>query len=83
MAGQRMAARKKLAWPGGEWPRANIWHGRAANGRAQIIGMAGRRMAANWEDESALMEHHLRKEELEEELTSSRNWTGIVSFSLI
>jgi hypothetical protein len=40
-------------------------------------------MAANWEDESALMEHHLRKEELEEELTSSRNWTGIVSFSLI
>jgi hypothetical protein len=24
-----------------------------------------------------LSEHHLRKEELEEELTSSRNWAGI------
>jgi len=37
-----------------------------------------------------LSEHHLRKEELEEELTLSRNWagigqelTGIVSFRLI
>ena len=49
-------------WPGGEWPRANNWQ---------------RQMAANWEDESALMEHHKSKEELEEELTSSRNWAGI------
>jgi hypothetical protein len=30
-------------------------------------------MAANWEDESALMEHHLRMEELGEKMTSSRN----------
>ena len=39
--------------------------------------MAGRRMAAHWENEYALMEHHLRKEELEEELALSRNWAGI------
>ena len=32
-------------------------------------------MAANWEDESALMEHHKSKEELEEELTSSSKST--------
>jgi hypothetical protein len=70
-----------------------IGNGRAANGRS--ANNRQRQMAANWEDESALMEHHKSKEELEEELTSSskstmhygvskrQELTGIVSFSLI